>query len=233
MYKILVAGPEEIFPGCPIDVNAETVDFFTTDKSQCFNSLNPADVASCDGVIVPGGVPDVSPSFWNEEIAGSHDVDVDMDRKQLAMIDQAVQLHKPILGICRGHQLACVYFGATLIQDIKTGDHHRYVPGEPRFHRIYNIPGTFMHDLYGDSFKGNSGHHQALRKIPDCLRVTQLWCQDDQLDKYIQMAQEGTLREGTDECIIEGVYHTDYPFIGIQWHPELRGEMYCKRIDLL
>lgn len=78
----------------------------------------------CDGVIVPGGLPDVSPAYWNEENKACHVVDEEMDRQQMAMIDRAVKLCKPIIGFCRGLQLVSVYFGASLIQDIEYGDEH-------------------------------------------------------------------------------------------------------------
>lgn len=233
MYKILVAAPTGLYPGCPIDVTKETLDFFSSQSAECWCSMNPNEIEQCDGMVVPGGLPDVSPAYWGESNTDCHVVDEEMDRNQMKMIQRAVKLHKPILGICRGLQLVSVYFGATLIQDIACGEEHRYEPGNPHFHDIYNVPETSLYNMYGDVVHGNSGHHQALRKIPDCLRVSQLWCADaKKAQKYIQMAQEGELHEGTDECIIEAVYHKDYPFVGLQWHPELCGELYCKDVDV-
>jgi putative glutamine amidotransferase len=233
MYRIVIAGPDGYYPNCPIDVNAETAAFFTSDQAECFCSEDPAELDGCDGVVIPGGLPDVSPSYWNEEDVACKVVDEEMDRRQMALIDRAIKLGKPIIGFCRGHQLVCVYFGASLIQDIGCKADHCYEPSSARFHKIYNVPGTFMQDLYGDSMKGNSAHHQALKHLPDCLRVSQIWCEDEEkAAEYVAMAQANQLREGTHDCIIEAVYHKEYPFIGLQWHPELCGELYCKHLDL-
>lgn len=233
MMRILIAGPDGCYPNCDIDENAETGAFFTSDQAECFGSVNPDDVEQCDGMVVPGGPPDVNPAYWNEKNIACGIIDEEMDRQQMAMIDRAAKLGKPIMGLCRGHQLVSVYFGASLVQDIAHADTHRYEPGNPKFHRVYNIPGTYMHDLFGETIKGNSCHHQALKKLPDCLKISQLWCYDEErASEYIRMAQAGELREGTDECVIEAVYHTNYPFVGLQWHPELRGELYCRQVEL-
>lgn len=233
MYKIMIAAPAGIYPGCPIDVTGAAKDFFTSQSAKCWCSTNLDELDRCDGVVIPGGLPDVSPVYWNEPNTGCHVVDEAMDRAQMSIIQRAVALHKPILGICRGMQLVSVYFGATLIQDIDCGEQHRYEPGAPRFHDIYNVPGTPLYDVYGDIVHGNSGHHQALRDIPGCLLVSQVWCADrEKAKRYIELAQAGKLNRGTDECIIEAVYHREYPFIGLQWHPELGGELFCKDADV-
>lgn len=233
MYKILIAAPSGIYPGCPIDVTGETKDFFTSQAAECWCSTDPDELVQCDGVVVPGGLPDVNPAYWNEPNTGCHVVDNAMDQAQMNMIQRAVALRKPIFGICRGLQLVSVYFGATLIQDIACREEHRYEPGVPRFHDIYNVPGTPLHDIYGDIVHGNSGHHQALKDLPECLLVSQVWCADKKkAEEYIQLAQAGKLRKGTDECIIEAVYHKKYPFVGLQWHPELGGELFCRDADV-
>ncbi|MCI6567917.1 MAG: gamma-glutamyl-gamma-aminobutyrate hydrolase family protein [Dysosmobacter sp.] len=233
MYKILIAGPDGCYPGVDIDLNVETTAYFESEQVECFSSMNPDDIEKCDGVIVPGGLPDVSPAYWDEENTGCHVVDEEMDRQQMAMIKRAVELRKPMLGICRGLQLVVVYFGGTLIQDITYEKEHCYEVGNPRFHMIRNVPGTFMNQLYGDKMKSNSGHHQAIKKLPSGFRVSQLWCADEkQYDACIALAEAGELHEGTEECIIEAIYHEEYPFIGLQWHPELKGELWCKHLDL-
>lgn len=232
MYQVLIAGPEGCYPGCPIDVNGQAKDFFTSERAHCWNSMDPADLEKCDGVLIPGGLPDVDPACYGEINTACHVVDEEMDRGQMEMIRRAVELRKPIFAICRGLQLVSIYFGATLIQNIGCGKLHKYEPGNPRFHDIYNVPGTMMYELFGAVTHGNSGHHQAIKKLPKCLRVSSLWCADEKKTaEYLKLAQSGELHEGTDECIIESVYHPDYPFIGLQWHPELVGELKCTRVE--
>ena len=233
MYRILVASPKGPYGDAVIDPSADTSDYFTSEHASCFISLDPSDVERCDGVVVPGGVPDVSPARYGEENCGSAPVDLEMDQQQFDMIDRAVQLGKPLLGICRGMQLCNVYFGGSLIQDIGCKEDHRYDPGNVRFHELYNVPSTFMYQLYGARMKGNSLHHQAVKRLPDCLAVSQIWCRDSgKLEHYLELARSGELHQGSDECVLEAVYHKDYPFVGIQWHPEMVGPYYCRHVDL-
>lgn len=232
-YQILIAGPDGCYPGMAIDENAETAAFFSSEQAECFGSMNPEDVGRCDGMVIPGGLPDVNPAYWEEENTACHVVDAEMDERQMAMIERAIALRKPMFGICRGMQLVVVRYGGSLIQDIASGEFHRYEEGNARFHSVRNILGTFMSELYGDSMKVNSGHHQAVKKLPDNFRVSQLWCPDEtELERSVALAAADGLHEGTDHCIIEAVYQTDYPFVGLQWHPELRGGLFCKHLDL-
>ena len=62
MYRILIAGPDGCYPGVTIDQNAETAAFFSSEKAECFGSVNPEDIDRCDGMIIPGGLPDVNPA---------------------------------------------------------------------------------------------------------------------------------------------------------------------------
>lgn len=233
MLKILIAAPEGLYPGCPFDITAETKRFFKTEHADTIVSLRPEELERCDGMVIPGGVPDVDPIYWNEERNQKTLVDKSWDEQQMNMLERAVGLRKPILGICRGHQLASVYFGATLSQDIARCDVHKYEEGKPKFHAGHVIPGTFMESVYGSVIEVNSAHHQAIKKLPDCLRPALIWCSDEKkAEAYIQKAEAGELCEGNDECVIEAVYHRDYPFIGLQWHPELGGEdFYCQKAD--
>ncbi len=73
---------------------------------------------------------------------------------------------------------------------------------------------------------------EALKKIPDCLRVLSLWCKDDETaEHYLKLSADRKLTEGSDECVIEAVEHKHYPFLGLQFHPELGGNFLCRDID--
>lgn len=233
-FVIMFGAPSDLYPGCPINPTEEAMEFFAQDEGvETFASLDPNDLDRADALVVPGGVPDVDPASYGEEVNGAHFIEPEMDRDQFAVIRRAVEKRMPILGICRGHQLVAIHFGATLIQDIGCKYLHCYEPGNPRFHKILNVPGSRMYAAYGATVSANSGHHQAIRKMPDCLKITEFWCADPAMEQEVMqriMADEHV--DGTDELMIEAVEHKDYPFLGLQWHPELGGELLCKNADV-
>jgi len=231
MYKVLIAGPGGVHPKVGFDLNEAVAKFLTGPEVECFSSLDPADLERCDGMAIPGGYEDVGPWLWGAENTGCNEVDEQLDRQQIAMLERAVQLGKPILGICRGHQISSVYFGATLDQDISCKVHHWY-KGEPVFHKSACLPGSFAGRLWGTDAVTNTAHHQAIATLPDCLRAAMLWCPDPETAPgYLAAAEAGTLREAAADCVIEAVEHVSYPFIGLQWHPEFDEELTCP-IDL-
>ncbi|MEG1782427.1 MAG: gamma-glutamyl-gamma-aminobutyrate hydrolase family protein, partial [Oscillospiraceae bacterium] len=77
-------------------------------------------IASVDGLLMTGGA-DVDPSLYNEEkqpyCASTQPL---RDAADLALFAEALKQGKPILCICRGSQIANVYFGGSLYQDIAT-----------------------------------------------------------------------------------------------------------------
>ena len=63
-----------------------------------------------DGLLLPGG-GDINPNRYGQENQGSIMIMDALDELQFAMLDDFVKLGKPVLGICRGHQVINVYFG--------------------------------------------------------------------------------------------------------------------------
>lgn len=231
--NILIMGPVEMFPGCPVNPTTEAQDFFALDGHNVWCSMDPGEVEKADLTVIPGGLPDVDPANYGEKDMGSHDVTPDMDAEQFAMIKEAFRLQKPMVGICRGVQLINVFLGGTLIQDLESGKTHKYQPGAPVFHPVSNISGSRIAERFGNAMTVNTGHHQALKKVADGLRVTQFWCgAPAKAEEYRKLIEAGVFREGTSECVIEGVEHTGYPMVGFQWHPELGGELLCRDVDL-
>lgn len=99
--------------------------------------------------MLPGGLPDIDPAVWGAENRGSCHVDPHLDRMQLRVLETALHLGKPVLGICRGYQLLCVLLGGTLHQDIGVGDYHRFRPGRERVHEVICASGSWAEALYG------------------------------------------------------------------------------------
>lgn len=156
--------------------------------------INPNDF---DGLIIPGGV-DVNPKYYNEEIDGSRNIDNELDEIQLKVIDDFVKANKPILGICRGIQILNVYFGGSLIQDLKQKEIHAGNDKDRKDHRIKVTGDNFLKEIYGKEFIVNSLHHQAIKKIADGFEVLAI----------------------SDDGVIEAVKHKNLPIIAVQFHPE-------------
>ena len=162
-------------------------------------------VARIDALIVSGGA-DVDPFEYGEEperALGS--VDPDRDRAELLFIEAAKNAGKPILGICRGHQIVNVAFGGTLIQDIGSGvrgsiKHGQSQPGKFPSHSISIEKDSHLYSLLKvDSTKVNSFHHQAVKDVAPGFRV-------------VARAKDGVVEA------IEGF--PTYDVNGVQWHPE-------------
>lgn len=150
-----------------------------------------------DRLLIPGGI-DVDPYFYNEENTESQKTNRDYDQKQLAIIDYFVKNKKPILGICRGHQLLNVYFGGNLIQDLKTKRIH--YQEELYVDKIHDIEVCgWLKEVYKKEKIGvNSSHHQAISNLGEGLEIQGI----------------------DDEGVIEAIRHKSLPIIGVQFHPE-------------
>ena len=150
--------------------------------------------ADCDGLLVPGGA-DVDPVHYGQENTASVGIDPDRDRDELLLIRQFLAMEKPILGICRGHQILNIALGGDLIQDLP--GHRQRPDGIDEVHPVL-VEHPFLRALYGERFISNSAHHQAIGRLGQGLTVT---CRSE-------------------EGIIEGVVHENGRVFGLQFHPE-------------
>lgn len=166
-------------------------------------SLARETLARLDGLILSGGL-DIP-----AEVLGlppsEHDEPMLPDRwpSERLWLETALELDKPILGICLGMQVMGVAAGASLIQDIPTQWDspivHSADLGRHR-HDVQIEPGTRLSALApSQTVNITSSHHQALREVPKGYRLAAL-------------GEDG---------IIEAIERPDRDFvIGVQWHPE-------------
>ena len=73
----------------------------------------PADrrpVPGYGGLVLAGG-GDMDPALFGEENLGSRDIDRERDRAELALLDAFSAAGRPVLAICRGHQVVNVWRG--------------------------------------------------------------------------------------------------------------------------
>ena len=166
-----------------------------------------AQVQLIDALLLSGG-QDVMPHAYGEEpltVSGVNSIERDI--YEVLLIQAALELDKPIMGICRGSQILNVYFGGTLYQDnsLKEGANIKHVQeANPSLatHTITIDETSFLFEAVGEkTLLVNSFHHQSIKDIAPNL-------------KAVAYAQDG---------IVEAIEATDpKTFIfAVQWHPEM------------
>jgi putative glutamine amidotransferase len=160
-------------------------------------------LARLDGLILSGGA-DVEPSRYGhdpDENLGS--IEPDRDEWELALLREARRLEMPVLAICRGAQLANVFFGGTLNQHVELEEgagHPQWdVDGRETTHEVDVAPGSLLSTIYPPSLGVNSLHHQTLAVLGNDLVVS-------------ASAPDG---------VIEAVELPGHDLLAVQWHPEL------------
>ena len=151
-----------------------------------------------DGLLLAGG-GDMDPALFGQKNTASKGIDPARDRAELALLDAFLGAGKPVLAICRGHQVVNVWLGGDLIQDLGPALAPFHGGGEgDRVHPVRAIEGSLLDRLYGPVFLVNSTHHQALGRLGKGLTVT--------------ARSEGG--------VAEAVEHDSLPLISVQFHPE-------------
>ena len=160
-------------------------------------------LARLDGLILSGGA-DVEPAQYGherDEDLGS--IEPDRDRWELELLREARRLEMPVLAICRGVQLANVFFGGTLNQHVELNEgsgHPQWdVDGRERTHQVNVVPGSLLSSIYPSSVGVNSLHHQTLAVLGNDLVVS------------------ATAPDG----VVEALELPGHDLLGVQWHPEL------------
>ncbi|GGU40372.1 gamma-glutamyl-gamma-aminobutyrate hydrolase family protein [Lentzea flava] len=149
-----------------------------------------------DGLVIAGGA-DIDPAAYGAEphpMTG--EPRRDRDDAEFALVEAALKLDLPVLGVCRGMQVLNVALGGTLHQHIEG---HNEAPGVFGHTGITVTPGTRLHAILGDHTTVQCHHHQSLDRIADGLRVT------------------AKAPDGTVEAVeMEGARFV----VGVQSHPE-------------
>jgi putative glutamine amidotransferase len=157
-------------------------------------------VASCSGVLLPGSPADLNPQKYGQEpIPACAAADPAREAVDELLLQDAFNLHKPLLCICYGTQSLNVWKGGTLEQDLTTTLNHK--PGREivEAHPVEIAEGTEHLSGFPASIQVNSSHHQAVATPGDGLAVV------------------ATAPDGTIEAIEQ---HGEHFVLGVQWHPE-------------
>jgi putative glutamine amidotransferase len=166
-------------------------------------------IERCDAVLLPGSRADVDPQKYS---AVRRDKTAPADAKRELVDDLLLQdaynMHKPVLGICYGLQSLNVYRSGTLVQDIESAIvdskiNHSAGRAVPKAHSVKIEPESKLAEIVGASktVAVNSSHHQSADAVGDGLRVVARSAQDGIIE-----ALEGT-----------GPGHF---VLAVQWHPE-------------
>ena len=144
-----------------------------------YKTQNFTDIRQCDGVLLTGG-EDVHPRFYNHpelyKYCYADDVSEERDAFEWKILEYTQKNALPVLGICRGLQIANAFFGGTLIPDIPHWgkfNHSKMPDDTDRYHEVAVDPNSWLHGLI-KSEKGviNSNHHQSADRIGEGLIVS-------------------------------------------------------------
>jgi gamma-glutamyl-gamma-aminobutyrate hydrolase PuuD len=145
-------------------------------------------------LILWGGT-DVSPSLYNQiPLKYTQYPDTKRDNEEAEMVNEAIFLGVPVIGVCRGAQLLCVLNDGTLYQ---------HSEGHGRNHDVHTLDGVFY---------AAAGHHQIMNPVGEFEVIgwsdfpTKVW-NPDGTTKIIERSPEI-------------VWWPETKCLGIQPHPE-------------
>jgi putative glutamine amidotransferase len=163
-------------------------------------------LAGVQGILLPGSGYDVDPQRYGEDpIPECGEADPARTAVDELLLQDAFNLHKPILGICHGAQTLNVWRSGSLVQHLQTSVNHSAGREVVEAHPVSIAPGSRLAALLpaGSLVEAqvNSSHHQAVQTPGDNLLVSAVSPVDG---------------------VIEGVEldSAEHFVLAVQWHPE-------------
>jgi putative glutamine amidotransferase len=163
-------------------------------------------LGTLDAVVLTGGT-DVEPHRYGYvDTEGLCRAEPQRDAIEWALLERLAEQPLPMLAICRGAQLLNVFYGGSLLPDLKERNAaHRREEGRWREHDVAVEDGTILRGIAG-GLRGavNSSHHQAVDRLAGGFRVS----------------------ARSDDGVIEAFERTGYArgperfLLAVQWHPE-------------
>jgi putative glutamine amidotransferase len=182
-------------------------------------------VRHADGVLLTGG-DDINPYLYEKKLSSAIRKTVNTtpdkgrrDAAEIILISEIFRQEKPVLAICRGHQMLHIAFGGKLVVDIpqqvpEAMNHRRVDKAFQIVHDAELAPGSLIAKICGNRRLGvNSTHHQAILQPAE---------------PFIATARS---RDGIVEAMeLNPASDVRLPFLlGVQFHPERlmeKGERY-------
>ena len=164
-------------------------------------------LARLDGLLLSGG-GDIDPARYGAEPAPQlTSVRDERDAAEFALLDAALSLRLPVLGICRGMQVINVARGGSLHQhlpDVVGHEGHAPVPGGFGEHPVRVAPGSRLSGILGRAgglpIATPTHHHQAVDQLGKGLTAS-AWAEDGTVEAFEA--------DGGDSFVV-----------AVQWHPE-------------
>ncbi len=165
-----------------------------------------------DGLMLTAGF-DIDPARYGESPSDRvREVDARRDEWEIELVEAARDVGRPILAICRGHQVLNVACGGSLLQHLEEREPHRARRGadgeaiDSGWHEISVTAGTALAraiDLDGGgSVRVNSRHHQAVTSD--------------------RVAEGLVVAATTADGVVESLVDPSQPWtVSVQWHPEM------------
>jgi len=177
-----------------------------------------------DGVLLTGG-DDINPDLYDKKLPRAVRNTVEQtpdgggrDLLELILISEIFRQHKPLLAICRGHQLLNVALGGQLVADIRRQvpdalNHQHLDRAGELVHQVTLTHGSLLAKIAGRQSLGvNSSHHQAVLKPAPPLMATG-WS-DDGIVEAMELRPEAVKL---------------LPFLlAVQFHPERLAEKHAE-----
>jgi putative glutamine amidotransferase len=183
-------------------------------------------VRRTDGVLLTGG-DDINPQLYADlyekklprkilKTVGQTPDHGARDVRELVLIEEIFRQRKPVLAICRGHQLMHVAFGGCLVVDIKQQvpnalNHRRMDRPLDLVHEVALTPGSLLSKICKTRVLGvNSTHHQAI------------------VEPAGPLVASARSRDGIVEAM-ELKSGTELPFfLSVQFHPERLAQKHAR-----
>ena len=171
------------------------------------------DIKEIDGLLLSGGL-DVHPDWYGQKPQPDRIYSKKRDEFEINLVKASLNVDIPVLAICRGMQLLNVAMGGSIVQSLT--DHDSVDPEDSSetdrgssFHRIFISPGCRLASTVGSGgfVRVNRRHHQRIKEAQ----------KSDDL-----MASAWSLEDGVIEALESPVH--DW-VLGVQFHPERRGEL--------
>jgi putative glutamine amidotransferase len=190
----------------------------TTAKAVIAECVNRA-----DGILLTGG-EDVDPRIYGNPLPPRLKRTVTLtpdggarDYRELMLVDEVFRQHKPLLAICRGHQVLNVALGGSLLADLATQkpkaiNHRRMDRRNEIVHEVRLTADSILSKITGVRSLGvNSTHHQAVNRLAEPLQATAV--SDDGVVEGLE------LKPAAARCL---------PFLlSVQFHPERLADRYA------